>query len=513
MQYLSLFYNICKSIKIMNSKSILILVFFFKLSTIIGQEETKPIPDPVVFETLHEGTFHGVKMNYKAIAGEMHLKNADGEAVAALWSTAYIKEDPNPSKRPVTFIFNGGPGSASVWLHMGVFGPKVVNVDSDAKEDDGAAPFEVIHNNLALLDITDLVFVDPVGTGFSKVIGKGKTEDFWGLTEDARSIAQFMRLWITHYQRWQSPKYIAGESFGTTRASAVTAALEGGGQTMALNGLILISQALDYQGSTSDHDNIASYFTYFPTMAATAWYHGKAGQGKKLEDFVQESREFAYNTYLPALYQGNQLSTENKRTLASRISYFLGLDPEYVLKSDNRILTSRFKKELLRSEGKTIGTLDGRYLGDEGDQTADSPTLGDPSSYAIDAAYTAALNDYFARTLQVKIDRPYLTSNRNIVSKWNWRPVPQGAYWEPSYVNVARSLGESMRRNKDLKVMVANGYYDLITPFLDAEYTFARHDIPMERVKMYYYEGGHMMYNHRPDFEKLISDIREFMGK
>jgi carboxypeptidase C (cathepsin A) len=322
-----------------------------------------------------------------------------------------------------------------------------------------------------------------------------------------------MRLWITHYQRWQSPKYIAGESFGTTRASAVTAALEGGGQTMALNGLILISQALDYQGSTSDHDNIASYFTYFPTMAATAWYHGKAGQGKKLEDFVQEAREFAYNTYLPALYQGNQLSTENKRTLASRISYFLGLDPEYVLKSDNRILTSRFKKELLRSEGKTIGTLDGRYLGDEGDQTADSPTLGDPSSYAIDAAYTAALNDYFARTLQVKIDRPYLTSNRNIGSKWNWRPVPQGAYWEPSYVNVARSLGESMRRNKDLKVMVANGYYDLITPFLDAEYTFARHDIPMERVKMYYYEGGHMMYNHRPDFEKLISDIREFMGK
>jgi carboxypeptidase C (cathepsin A) len=152
----------------MNSKSILILVFFFKLSTIIGQEETKPIPDPVVFETLHEGTFHGVKMNYKAIAGEMHLKNADGEAVAALWSTAYIKEDPNPSKRPVTFIFNGGPGSASVWLHMGVFGPKVVNVDSDAKEDDGAAPFEVIHNNLALLDITDLVFVDPVGTGFPK---------------------------------------------------------------------------------------------------------------------------------------------------------------------------------------------------------------------------------------------------------------------------------------------------------------------------------------------------------
>lgn len=497
----------------MKRSSISLFIFLFFAGFSFAQEEKKPVADPLVFETVHEGTFHGVKLRYKAIAGETHLKNAEGEPVAAMWSTAYIKEDPNPHKRPVTFIFNGGPGSASVWLHMGVFGPKVVDVDSDAKKDDGAAPFEVIHNELALLDISDLVFIDPVGTGFSTVIGKGKNEDFWGLTEDARSIAQFMRLWITQHQRWQSPKYIAGESFGTTRAAAVTAALEGGGQTMALNGLILISQALDYQGSTSVHDNIASYFTYFPTMAATAWYHGKAGRGKKLEDFVQEAREFAYQIYLPALYQGNQLSTENKRTLASRIAYFLGLDPEYVLRSDNRILTSRFKKELLRGEGKTIGTLDGRYLGEEGDQTADRPTLGDPSSYGIDAAYTAALNDYFARTLKVKMDRPYFTSNGSIGAKWNWRPVPEGAYWEPSYVNVARSLGESMRRNKDLKVLVANGYYDLITPFLDAEYTFARHDIPMERVKMTYYEGGHMMYNHRPDFEKLVKDIREFMGR
>lgn len=497
----------------MKTTFLFFLALLINLSTIHAQEEAKPVGDPIVFETSHEGTFHGVKMRYKAISGETHLKNESGEPIAALWSTAYLKEDPNPGKRPVTFIFNGGPGSASVWLHMGVFGPKVVNVDSDAKEDDGAAPFEVIHNDLALLDITDLVFVDPIGTGFSTVIGKGKTEDFWGLMEDARSIAQFMRLWITQHQRWQSPKYIAGESFGTTRAAAVTAALEGGGQTMALNGLILISQALDYQGSTSAHDNIASYFTYFPTMAATAWYHRKAGQGKKLEDFVQEAREFAYGEYLTSLYMGNQLSTSEKSAVASKISYFLGLNPEYVLRSENRILTSRFKKELLRAEGKTIGTLDGRYLGEEGDQTADRPTLGDPSSYSIDAAYTAALNDYFAQILKVKVDRPYLTSNRNIGGKWNWRPVPQGAYWEPSYVNVARSLGESMRRNKDLKVMVANGYYDLITPFLDAEYTFARHDIPMDRVKMTYYEGGHMMYNHRPDFEKLVKDIREFMGK
>lgn len=472
-----------------------------------------PIPDPLRFESLHEGIFHGQKIRYRAIAGETFLKNTKGEPTAALWSTSYLKEDLGTSNRPVIFIFNGGPGSASVWLHMGVFGPKVVQVKSEADEDDGAAPYKVIHNDLALLDLADLVFIDPVGTGYSKVIGEGKEEEYWGLMEDANSIAQFMRLWITQHKRWQSPKYIAGESFGTTRAAAVTSALEKGGQTMAINGLILISQALDYQGSTSVHDNIASYFTYFPTMAATAWYHKKAGQGKTLEAFLEEARAFSYNEYLPALYKGNQLSTSEKEKLAERISYFLGLDRDYVLRSDNRILTSRFKKELLRKEGKTIGTLDGRYLGEEGDQTADRPTLGDPSSYGIDAAYTAVLQDYFAQTLKVSLDRPYLTSNGQISSKWNWRPVPQGSYWEPSYVNVARMLGESMRRNKDLKILVANGYYDLITPFLDAEYTFARHDIPSERVKMTYYEGGHMMYNHREDFEKLVKDIRRFLGQ
>lgn len=493
---------------------LLTICLVWQIAFVQAQDIPKvPIPDPLRFESLHEGIFHGQKIRYRAIAGETFLKNTKGEPTAALWSTSYLKEDLGTSNRPVIFIFNGGPGSASVWLHMGVFGPKVVQVKSEADEDDGAAPYKVIHNDLALLDLADLVFIDPVGTGYSKVIGEGKEEEYWGLMEDANSIAQFMRLWITQHKRWQSPKYIAGESFGTTRAAAVTSALEKGGQTMAINGLILISQALDYQGSTSVHDNIASYFTYFPTMAATAWYHKKAGQGKTLEAFLEEARAFSYNEYLPALYKGNQLSTSEKEKLAERISYFLGLDRDYVLRSDNRILTSRFKKELLRKEGKTIGTLDGRYLGEEGDQTADRPTLGDPSSYGIDAAYTAVLQDYFAQTLKVSLDRPYLTSNGQISSKWNWRPVPQGSYWEPSYVNVARMLGESMRRNKDLKILVANGYYDLITPFLDAEYTFARHDIPSERVKMTYYEGGHMMYNHREDFEKLVKDIRRFLGK
>lgn len=477
-----------------------------------AQETEKPIPKPISFESAHQGIFNGVNIGYKAISGETFLKNSDGEPVAALWSTAYLKNEKGPNTRPVTFVFNGGPGSASIWLHMGVLGPKIVQVNSDAKEDEGAAPYPLIHNDLALLDMTDLVFVDPIGTGYSKVIGKGKEEDFWGLNEDSKSIAQFIRMWITQHQRWQSPKYIIGESFGTTRAAAVTADLEKGGQSMAFNGLILISQALDYQGSTSSHDIIPSYFSYLPSMAATAWYHSKAGQGKTLLDFTEEARQFAYNEYISALYKGNLLPKAEKETLAGRLAYFTGLDKNYILRSDNRILMSRFQKELLREEGLTLGRLDGRYLGNEGDWAAESPTLGDVSSYAIDAAYTAALQGYFAQDLEINLDRPYLTSNSNIGQKWNWRPVSKDSYWEPAFVNVARGLGESMRRNKDLKIMVANGYYDLITPFFDAEYTFARHDIPMERVKMTYYEGGHMMYNHRPDFEKLMADIREFLS-
>ncbi|PCE64346.1 S10 family peptidase [Sediminicola luteus] len=476
------------------------------------KEVVKPIPEPKSFVTSHQITAGGKLIKYKAIAGETYLKNAKGEATAAMWSVSYIKEGAD-SRRPVTFVFNGGPGSASVWLHMGLFGPKLVKVDSDAKQDDGAAPFAVVANSKSLMDLTDLVFIDPVGTGYSQVIGKGKEKDFWGLNEDAASVAQFIRLWITQYKRWNAPKYMAGESFGTTRAAAVTQALEGSGQNVAMNGLILISQALDYDGSTSIPNNITSYLTYLPSMAATAWYHKKAGQGKSLEAFVQESRDFTYNEYAPALYKGALLTTSERETLAQKLAYFTGLDKAYIHRSDLRVLMPRFQKKLLEDQGMAIGRLDGRFMGDEIDDVADRPTLGDPSSYQIGAAYTAALNQYLLHDLKVDMDRPYLTSNGQIGQKWRWRTRPDGSYWEPTPVNVSDRLGETMRRNTQMKVLVASGYYDLITPFFDAEYTFNRNGIVKERVSMTYYEGGHMMYTHEPDFIKLADDIRMFLEK
>ncbi len=480
-----------------------------------GQEEKKSFEnrEPQRFESSHSGTFGGQKISYKAIVSETFLKDSNGEITAALWSTAYIKEGGNSSSRPVMFIFNGGPGSASIWLHVGFFGPKVVKVDSEGKVDDGGAPYQFVLNSQSLLNLTDLVFVDPIGTGFSQVLGKGENKDYLGLNEDANSIAQFMKTWVTKHGRWQAPKFIAGESYGTTRAAKVAELLEGGGNPMALNGIVLISQALDYAGSSSWADNLTSFFTYLPSQAATAWYHGKAGKGKSLLAFTKEARDFAYGEYLEALFKGEKQSLAEKDAIAVKLAYFTGLDKKYILRSKNQILMERFKKELLRNEGKTIGTLDGRFLAKETDLASESAVLGDASSYMTESAYTAVFNNYLYTDLKVKMDRAYLGSADGTGGSWNWKPVPDGAYWEPSYVSTARSLSEVMHRNTALKVMVANGYYDLITPFFDSEYTFARHDFPQERIQMNYYEAGHMMYNRQEDFDALSKDIREFLQK
>ena len=487
------------------------------LSTLITfsqdkKEETKPIPEAKSFITKHQLTTGGKLIRYEAIAAETYLKK-EGEPVAAIWSVTYKLDGPDVPGRPVLFIFNGGPGSASVWLHMGLFGPVMARVDSDARSDDGAAPYPMGANPRSLLDITDLVFIDPVGTGYSRVVGKGKVEDYWGLNEDAAAVATFIRLWVTKYKRWNSPKYIAGESFGTVRAAAVADVLGGDGQELSLNGLIMISQCMDYQGNTSDQDNITSFVTYFPSMAATAWYHKKAGIGRSLPEFLQEARDFAWNDYVSALYKGANLPADQRSRIADKMAGFLGLSKTYIERSDLMVTVPRFRKELLRDQGFTIGQLDGRYMAQEADAISDRPTMEDAAGTSIGSAYTSALNQYLATDLNVTMDRPYLTSNNELGAKWRWRNVPEGSYYEPSYVNVSRKLGMAMRKNKDLRVLVASGYYDLITPFFDAEYTFSRNGILQERVTMTYYEAGHMMYLHEPDFFKLTEDIRRFISR
>ncbi len=467
-----------------------------------------PIPEPRVFVTRHQGTFNGVSVDYRATAGETYLKDDEAKPKASFFTFAYTADVDDPADRPVMFIWNGGPGSASVWLHMGTFGPRRVVVPSDA-ENAGAPPYPLVDNPLALLDVTDLVFIDPVGTGFSRPLGEHEGAEFWGLNEDANSVAEFIQQWVTDNGRWNSPKFLAGESFGTTRAAAVADVLEGR-SGVSLNGIIMISQALDYTGSTPADDNLIAFVTYLPTMAATAHYHGKVDPGANdLESFLQEARDFAVDELAPALMRGSTLDEVERRHIRDRLAYFTGLDPEYIERADLRVTATRFSKELLRDEGLAVGRIDGRYTRDDIDDTADSPE-SDASSDAIGTAFTAALNHYMREDLEIRMDRPYRTSGR-FGGTWNWGPGPRGQSWEPSYVNVAPRLSNALRRNTELDVLVASGYYDFATPFFDAEYTFWRHGIQPERIEYTYYEAGHMMYVHDPSLEQFMADVRDFI--
>lgn len=471
-------------------------------------ETAKPVPEPVMFTSTHTGTFGGQKMTYRVEAGETHIAGKDGEAAASLFTIAYIREGTS-GPRPVSFVFNGGPGSASVWLHLGLLGPKRAVVASDADADDGAAPYIMADNPLSLLDVTDLVFIDPVGTGYSRAVGKGEDKDYWSEEGDGSSIAEFIRLWITEHGRWNAPKYLIGESFGTTRAAYLAHRMATGEVDIALNGLVLISQALDYEGSTSAHDNVYSYITYLPSMAATAQYHGRAGAGIPQAEFLAAARAFARDEYGPALWKGAGLTGGERAHIRERLSYFTGLPETYVERSDLRILMPRFLKELMRDEGVALGRLDGRYKGDEADDMAEQPEA-DASSYFIESAYNALLNRYLHSDLGVRMDRPYIVSSEAAGNAWNFGNAPEGEYWEPKYVNAGRQLSTAMRRNTALRAWVANGYFDMITPFFDAEITFARYGIPQDRVAMTYYQGGHMMYLHEPALEAIAADLRAF---
>ncbi len=470
------------------------------------EEAVKPIPDPVMFKTSHSGTFGGKRVSYSVEAGDTHIKNEDGEPAASLFTISYIKDEAGPD-RPVTFVFNGGPGSASVWLHLGLLGPKRAVVASNADADDGAAPYRLVDNADSILDLTDLVFIDPVGTGFSRAIGKGEDKDYWNETGDAGSIAELIRIWITDHERWNAPKYLAGESFGTTRAAYLANEMLTGDVDIALNGLVLISQALDYEGSTSAHDNVYSYITYLPTMAAAAQYHGRAGAGVDQAQFLADARDFARDEYGPALLKGARLSAAEMAHIRDRLAYFTGLDPAYIERSDLRILMPRFQKELLRDQGVALGRLDGRYLGDEADDIAERPDA-DPSSYFVGSAYNALFNQYISSQLGVKMDRPYIVSSSEAGRGWDFGP--EDGQWEPHYVNVGRQLTTAMRQNTAMKVWVANGLFDMITPFFDAEITFGRYGMPQDRIAMTYYQAGHMMYLHDPSLKAITADLRAF---
>ncbi len=471
------------------------------------KEAEAAIPAPVVSVTRHSGRFNNQVVNYKAVAGETYLKDKDGKPLAAIFSTAYVKEGvTDPTSRPVTFLFNGGPGSGSLWLHMGAFGPKRVILPSDGK-DDGAPPFRLIDNAASLLDATDIVFIDPVGTGFSRALGKTDPKDYWGVSKDARSISEFIRTWLSENGRWNSPKFLGGESYGTTRSAAVANELEGRYNDVALNGIILISTILDFGLQAEVPGNEMAFIVNVPSMAATALYHGKVPGKPALEGFVEEARQFAIGPYASALLKGNKLQGEERARIRAQLARFTGLSEQYLENADLRVSPGRFYKELLRERGLTVGRLDARYTGKDYDNAGEEPD-NDPSFYGIDAGYTAAVNSYVRDELKFSPERQYVTIGG--VRDWDWKLENAGRDQEV-YMNVTPYLARAMRENSGLRTFVAQGYYDFATPFFAAEYSLSRTGVPADRVHFEYYGSGHMMYVRDADLNKLSNDVRAFI--
>jgi len=471
------------------------------------QERAGPPADrePQMQVSRHSGTFGGQRVNYSATAGEIFLRAEDGTPRAAIFHVAYVKEPRDPS-RPVTFLFNGGPGSGSVWLHMGAFGPKRVGIPSDGT-DDGAAPYPILDNPDSLLDVTDIVFIDPVGTGFSHALGKTDPKEFWGVTKDAQSVAEFIRLWLNRNGRWNSPKYLGGESYGTTRSAAVINQLEGTYNDVAFQGVLLISTILDFGAGADTPGNELSPMLNLPSMAATALYHGKA-QASSTEAFVEEARQYAMGPYATALLKGQRLGADERASVRRELSRFTGLSETYLEQADLRVEPARFYKELLRDRGLTVGRLDSRYTGRDYDNAGENYD-NDPRFYGIDAGYTAAVNSWVRDGLGFETDRSYVTIGS--VQPWDWNIG--GGRDANAYLNVTPYLGKAMRENKDMRIFVGQGYYDFATPFMAAEYALTRTGIPQDRVEYQYYGSGHMMYVRDEDRVKLSRDIRDFIRR
>jgi carboxypeptidase C (cathepsin A) len=470
------------------------------------EEKKPPVPEEKTSQTKHTIQIGGKEVKYTATAGTMLLKKEDGTATASIFYIAYIKDDvPDETRRPLTFAFNGGPGSSSVWLQLGALGPKRVMMDPQGNP--LPPPYKLVDNEYSILDVTDLVFIDPVSTGYSRAIPEQDAKNFHGIKGDLESVADFIRLYTTRHSRWTSPKFLAGESYGTTRASALSGYLQER-QGFALNGIMLISAVLNFGTISFDRGNDLPYILFLPTYTATAWYHKKlpkdlmASQRKALE----ESEQFASHEYALALLKGDTLSAEERSQIVKKLARLTGLSPTYIDQSNLRVPIFRFTKELLRDERRTVGRYDSRLEGIDLDAAGATPEY-DPSYASVYAPFTAAWNQYVRAELKWESDMPYeILTGR--VRPWSW------AEYSNRYVNVSDSLRTAMTQNRALKVFVANGHYDLATPYFATEYTFDHLGLDpslQKHVSMDFFEAGHMMYTNKPSLERLKGDLAKFI--
>ncbi|HKI05037.1 MAG TPA: peptidase S10 [Thermoanaerobaculia bacterium] len=467
-----------------------------------------PKAEDKLVTTQHRAVIGGKEVRYTATAGTLVLRDEDGKPRASMFFVAYTRDGvTDRSKRPVTYTYNGGPGSSSVWLHLGAFGPRRV----EAQEEGMALPppYRLVDNGESLLDVTDLVFIDPVTTGYSRAIPGRDAKKFYGVKEDAETMAEFIRLWTVRFGRWSSPKFLAGESYGTTRSARLSNLLQDQ-HGMYLNGVILISSILNFQTARFAVGNDLPYPLFLPTYTAAAWYHKRLPQDLQaggLQKAVEEAKRFAMGEYTLALMQGNDLGEQGWNDIAAKVARYTGLSPDYVKRTNLRPEIQAFVKELLRDQRTTVGRLDSRFKGVDRDAAGESNEF-DPSYAAIQGPYTATFNDYVSQDLGFKSDLPYeILTDR--VRPWSYNEFSN------QYVNVAEDLRVAMSQNPALKVFVGNGYYDLATPFFATEYTFDHIGFEPDykrRVTMHYYEAGHMMYVRRVDREQLKKDVAAFIA-
>ncbi len=472
-----------------------------------------PIVDHIV-STAHTIKLKAGQLKYTATCGTVVIREdrekeglSEGrKPKAQMFFVAYTLQGvKDTAQRPLLFSFNGGPGSSSVWLHLGIAGPKRVPCDPMGNP---LLPHRLIDNEHTLLAQADMVFIDPVGTGFSQMVDGEKTKEFHDYQRDIESVGEFIRLYLSQNKRWTSPKFLMGESYGTTRAAGLSNYLHDK-YGIGLNGIALVSCAIEFQTLCFDHGNDLPYVIYLPTYAATAWYHkalSPALQSKSLEQVVSEAEAFANGPYHVALLKGTRLDAKERESVAHKLALYSGLSETFVLNCNLRVSDNRFFKELLRSRGQTIGRLDSRFVGydkDNGGETIEA----DPSFNGLLQAYSSCINQYLRDDLNYKEANPY-----NVIAslwdKWNYQQFAN------KYVNVGDSLRSAMHANPTMKVYVASGYYDLATPHASGDFTLAHlglHDSLRKNIQIRYYESGHMMYVHKPSLELFAKDLRQLL--
>jgi len=466
--------------------------------------EVEEIP-PV--ESQHQVVIGGKTLEYTVHTGLMPLKNDEsGDIEANIFFMAYtLNGIDDVSKRPLVFVFNGGPGSSSVWLHLGAVGPMRVKM-----QDAGwmpAPPYQLETNEHTWLDRADLVFIDPVGTGYSRAIKAEDNEKYWHVEGDIESVGKFIRMYLTRYKRWASPLFLAGESYGTFRSAGLAGHLIDKG--IAFNGIMLISTVLNLQNLLFERGNDLPYILYVPTYAATAWYHKKLPedlQSKALPDLLKEVEEWAESVYSVALMKGDRLSAEAQESIAERLARYTGLDKEYIKRSKLRLQIMRFCRELRRDENSTVGRLDSRFKGINDLAVNEFPEF-DPSMAAIMPPYTAMFNQYVRSKLNYETDTEYQILSFKVNQNWKG---DNGKFYDTS-----EALRSALAKNPFLKVFIGQGYYDLATPHFAAQYTFDHMGIDDEvrdNLQTAYYEAGHMFYLDVEELSKLKDDIVKFIA-